>query len=211
MPDVALDAGNSKRGLALDTAKCLGDGVALYGVSDRCSGCMCLDVVELARCTAGTGRSLVNQLDLGMARWCTDIPARGETRCAICRPGGVHRSRLDHGEDRVSVPFGRRQWFQCKDKRSFGTHVAIGFRIERVAGTVRADDSHEIEAAAHPGAAQICDSTNERLFAISACERVHRRVQGSQAGGASRAIRRRRPHEVEVVGNPIGQHGEADA
>ena len=76
---------------------------------------------------------------------------------------------------------------------------------------LRADHPHEVEAAAHPAAAEIGDATDQRPVAIAACERVHRRVQGTQPGGAGRAIRGRRPHEVEVIGDPIGQHGKADA
>ena len=125
--------------------------------------------------------------------------------------GLVDRGRLDHGVDRVSVPVGGRQGLDGENERSFGAHVAVGFSIEGMARAFRADDAHEVEAAAHPAAARIGDGAGERLFAIAARERIHRRVQGTQAGGAGRAVGRGRSHEVEVVRDPIGQHGKADA
>ena len=211
MPNIALDAGNPKRNRAPGTAERLHDGVALDGVSDRSSGGVRLEIVELAWRTAGTSHGLANQQDLGMTCWCADVPAGCKSHGAVCRTSRIHRSRLDHPVDPVPIPFGRRQGLDSEDERSLGTHVAIGIGIERVADTVRADHTHEIEATAHPGTAQIGDGANERLITITARERVHRRVQGGQSGRAGGAIRSRRPHEIEVVGDPIGQHGEASA
>ena len=211
VPDVALDAGNPQRNLTLESAIGLGDGVALDAVAHLGSGRMGFDIVEVQRGAASPGRGLAHQLNLGVTGRRADEPAWRQTDRAISRAGRVHRRRLDHGVDRVSVPFGGRQGLDGEDERSFGTHVAVGRRIEGMADTLRADVAHEIEAAAHPAAAQIGDGADERLFAIATRERIHRCVQGAQAGGAGRAIGGRRPHEVEVVRNPVGQHGKADA
>ena len=153
----------------------------------------------------------LHQRHLAVVGGRADETARRETLGTVGRPRRVDRGRLDHGVDRVPVPLGRRQGLDGKDERAFGAHVAVGFGIEGMALALRADDPHEVEAAAHPGTAQIGDGADQRLVTIAARQRVHRRVQGAHAGGARRAIGRGRSHEVEVIGDPIGQHREADA
>ena len=211
VPDVALDAGNPQRNLTLESAIDLGDGVALDAVAHLGSGRMGFDIVEVQRGAASPGRGLAHQLNLGVTGRRADEPAWRQTDRAISRAGRIHRRRLDHGVDRVPVPLGHRQGLEGKNERPFGTHGTVGFGIEGMARAFRADDPHEVEAAAHPAAAQIGDGADERVFAIAAHERIHRRVQGTQASGAGRAVGRGRSHEVEVVRDPIGQHGKADA
>ena len=183
----------------------------LRWVADCGSGRMRLDVVEVERGEAGARRGFAHQLDLAVVGGRADEAARREAGGAVGGAGRVHRRRLDHGVDRIAVALGRGQWLDGEDERALGAHVAVGCGIEGMAGAVRADDAHEVEAAAHPGAAEIGDGADERLIAVAARQGVHCRVQGGDPGGAGGAVGRRRPHEVEVVGDPVGQHREADA
>ena len=172
---------------------------------------MGFDVVEIPGGAAGAGRGRAHQIGLPVTGRRGDVAPRREADGVVGRSGGVDRGRLDHGMNRVSVALGRRQGLQREDERALGPHVAVGLRIERMALAVRADDTHEVEAAAQPGAAQVGDGTDERLLAVAALERVHRRVQGAQACGTRRAVGDRRSHQVEVIGDSVGQHGHADA
>ena len=144
-------------------------------------------------------------------RGSADKTPRRQPGSAVRRSCGINGCCLDDGVDWVSVPLGRRKGLDGKDKRSLGTHVTVGSSIEGVTHAVWADDSHQVEATAHSAAAQVRYSADQRLVAVAACQCIHCRVQGAQSGGAGRAVGRRRPHEVEVVRNPVGQHGEADS
>ena len=111
---------------------------------------------------------------------------------------------------RSPVSFGGLQRLDRKDEGAFRAHVAVGFRIEGVAPAVRADDAQSIEGSTHPGCAQIVGGPDQGLLAVPAAKRVHGCVQGGQAGGTRRAVGGRRAHQVEVVGDAVGQHRQAD-
>ena len=211
VPDVALDARDPERHLAIGPRERLRDGVALDQIAHHGARRVGLEVVELPGGASGARGGGAHQLDLGVARRRGDVPARCKADGVVGRAGGVDRARLDHRMNGIAVALGRRERLQREDEGAFGTHVAVGLGVEGVALALRADDPQEVEAAAQPGAAQVGDGADERLVAVAAAQRVHRRVQRAQARGAGGAVRDRGPHEVEVVRDPVGQHRDADA
>ena len=209
--DVALHAGDSQRNLAFAVTERFRDGVSFDGVAYRGPGCVGLDVVEIDRAAAGACCGFSHQLDLAVVGGCADEATWRKTECSVGRPGRVDCCGFDHGVDWVPVPLGCRKGLDGKDERTFGTHVSVGPGIEGMTLAVRADDPHEVETAAHSAASQVGHGADKRLVAIAALQRIHRCVQGAQAGGAGRAVGGGGPHEVKVIGDPVGQHGKADA
>ena len=208
--DVALHAGDSKRNLAVESPECLGDGVAFDAVPDPGARRVGFDIVEVQGSASGPGAGRAHQLALTVTGRRGDVTARSQAPTPVGGAGGVDRGRLAHGVDGITIPFGCRQGLYGKDECAFGAHVSVGLRVEGMALAVRAADPHEVEAAAHPAAAEIGDGSHQRLIAIAVLKRMHRRVKSTQAGGTGRAIGHRRHHQVEVIGDPIGQHREAD-
>ena len=208
---VALDAGYPQRRLAVDAAERLRDGVPLDAVAHHGAGCVGLDVVEVPRCAAGPGAGHAHEGHLCVTGGCGDVTPLGEAVGAVGRAGRIDRGRLDDGVNVVAVPLGRGERLDRKAERALRAHVAVGVGVEGVALAVRADDAQGIEGDAEPGPAQVVHGADESLLAIAALQRVHRRVQRGQAGGTGRAMGDRRPHQVEVVGDAVGQHRQADA
>ena len=168
VPDVALDARDPERHLAIGSGERLRDGVAFDPIAHHGARRVGLEVVELPGSAPGARGGGAHQLDLGVAGRRGDVPARCEADGVVGRAGGVDRARLDHGMNGIAVALGRRERLQREDEGAFGTHVAVGLGVEGVALALRADDPHEVEAAAHPGAAQIGDGADERLVAVAA-------------------------------------------
>ena len=202
----------TRRGISrFEPSVCLRDGVAFDAVTDHGARRVGFDVVDAERSASGPGAGGAHQLDLAVAGRRGDVAPRGQAFAAVGGAGGVDRGRLDHGMNGIPVPFGRFEGLDCENECTFRAHVAVGFRVEGAALALGTDDPHEVEAAAHPAAAQEGDGPHQRLIAVAALERIQRRVQGAQARGARRAVSHRRPHQVEVVRDPIGEHREADA
>ena len=209
--DVALDARDTKRNLAFVSSEGLRYGVAFDAVPDPGARRVGFDVVELQGSASGPGAGGAHQLDLSVTGRRGDVAARRQPFAAVGGAGRIDGGRLDDGVYGVAVPLGRCERLDGEDERPLGAHVAVGFRVEGVALALRADDPHEVEAAAHAAAAQKGDGPHQRLVAVAALERVDRRVQGAQARGAGRAVGHRRAHQVEVVRDPVREHREADA
>ena len=75
---------------------------------------------------------------------------------------------------------------------------------------VGADYSQGVEGGAQPGSSHVVDGTDQRLLAVAALEAVHCRMESGEARRTCRAVGRRGPHQVEVVGDAVGEHGQAD-
>ena len=211
VPDVALDAGHAQRNVALDAAEGLGDGIPLDAVAHDGAGGVRLDVVEVLGPQPRALACGAHQFDLRMAGRSGDVPALGETGGVVRGAGRIHRSRLDDGEDVITVPFGCLQRLDGEDEAPFGAHVAVGVRVERVTPAVGADHAEGIEGYAAPGRAQIGHASHQRAVTIALPDRVHRRVQGGEGRGTGGGARERRPHQVQVVGDAVGEHGGVDA
>ncbi len=211
VPDVALDAGHAQRDLAFDAAEGLGDGIPLDSVAHDGACGMRLDVVEIPRPQPGPSTGAAHQFDLRMAGRCGDVPALREPAAVVGGPRRIDRGGFDHRVDVVPFPFGRFQRLDGENEGPFGTHVAVGVGIERVTPAVGADDAEGIEGDAAPGRTQIGRGSHQRAVAVALNDRVDRRVQGRKRSGTGRGTRNRRPHQVQVVGNAIGQHRGVDA
>ena len=210
VPHVALHAGKPQRNGSAASAERLRDRVALDAVAHHGAGRMGFDVVEVPRRPPRAGAGRAHQLDLRVPGGCGDVAPLGEAAGAVGGAGRIERGSLHHGANRVSVPLRRLEWLDREREGPFGTHVSVRFRVERVTLAVGADDPQGIERGAQPGGSQVVDGPHDGLLAIPAPERVDGRVQGGEACGARRAVRDRRPHQVEVVGDAIGQHRHTD-
>ena len=146
-----------------------------------------------------------------MAGGGSDVASLRQPHAAVGGAGGVHGGRLHHGVDGIAVTLRRRQRLDGEHERPFRAQVAVGVRVEGVALALRTDHSQGVEAGALPGRPQVVGGSDERLLAVTRAQRVDRFVQRGQAGGARRAAGQRRSHQVEVVGDAVGQHGQADA
>ena len=146
-----------------------------------------------------------------MAGGGSDVASLRQPHAAVGGAGGVHGGRLHHGVDGIAVTLRRRQRLDGEHERPFRAQVAVGVRVEGVALALRADHPQGVEAGALPGRPQVVGRSHERLLAVACAQRVQRFVQRGQAGGAGRAAGQRRPHQVEVVGDAVGQHSQADA
>ena len=151
MPDIALDAGNSERNRAVDTAERLCDGVAFYTITDHGAGRMGFNIIKLLWPTPGAGASGAHQLNLGVAGRRGNIASLCQALGAVGCPGRIDGGRLHHGIDAVSVSFRHLQGLEREDKRTFRTHVTIRFRVKGMALAIRADDPQRIEAATESG------------------------------------------------------------
>ena len=211
MPDIALDAGHSQRRRALGAAERLADCVALDAVADHGAGGVCLHVVEFLRRTPGTGGRLPHQRHLSMAGGGGDVAPLRQADAAVGGAGRVHGGRLHYRVDRIAVALGRRQRLDREHERPFRTQVAVGVGVEGVALALGTDHAQGVEAGALTGRPQVVCRPDEGLLAVPRPQRVQRLVQRGQTGGTGRAARQRRAHQVEVVGDAVGQHRQADA
>ena len=140
-----------------------------------------------------------------------DVAPRGQAGGVVRGPGRVDRGGLDHREDVVAVPFGRPERLYGKDETPLGAHVAVGVGVEGVAAAVGTDDAESVEGGAAAGRAQIGRAADQRLFAVALPDRVDRRVERRQRRRAGRRAGDRRPHQVQVIGDAVGQHRGVDA
>ena len=99
----------------------------------------------------------------------------------------------------VAVSLGCSQGLDYEDKHAFRSHVPVGFRIERVAFAVGADDAQGIESEAGQRSAQVVGRTDHGLLTIATPEGINCAVQRTQTGGARRAAAHRRSCQVEEV------------
>ena len=210
MTYVAFDAGNPQRHIALAVPEGFGNGVALHSVAHNGAGGMGFDIVELPGDATRTGAGSAHQLHLSMAGWCGDVSSLSQAGSAIGCAGRIDRGGFNHRVDRVSVPFSRLQRLNGKDERPFRAYVSVGFRIKGMAFTIRTDHTQRIESSADAGRPQVIGRADKSLLAVTGAKRVDGRVQGGQAGGTRGATGKGRPHQIEVVRNPVGQHGHAD-
>ena len=210
VPHVALDACHPERRVPPVTER-FGDGVALDAVADHRAGRMGFDVVELPRLPAGAGAGRAHQVHLRMSGRRRDVAPRRKARSTVGGAGGIDRGGLHHGVDGVAVPFGRRQRFDRENEGSFRTHVTVRLRVEGVASPIRADDPQRVEAGAEARGAEVVGRRHESLFAVAGAQCVQRGMQRRQAGGTCGAAGERGSHQVEVIGDAVGQHGHADA
>ena len=211
VPHVALDAGNPQRGLPLGSGKRVRDGVAFDPIPHDRAGGMGFDVVEFLWPATGTGSRYPHQLGLGMTGGRRDVAPRCQALAPVGSAGRIDGGSLDDSVDGVPITLGRRQRLDGEDERPLGTHVAVGFRVEGMALPVGADDFQGVEGGAQPGGSQVIDRTDQRLLAVAALEAVHGRMERREARRTRRAVGCRGPHQVEVVGDAVGEHGQADA
>ena len=210
VPHVALHRCQPERHGSIEAAEGFRDRVAFDAVAHHGAGRMRFDVVEVPRCTARAGAGRTHQLDLRVTGRRGDVAPLRQAAGAVGGARGIDRGPLQHAVDGVSVPLGRRERLDREREGSLGTHVPVRFRVERVALAVGADDSQGVEGCAQPRCSEVVDGPHDGLLAVAAHERVDGRVQGGEAGGTRRAVGDGRPHQVEVVGNAIGQHRETD-
>ena len=208
---VALDAGDAERSLATRTTERFADRVPFDAVADYRAGRVGFDVVEIARGDTGSHARSAHQLDLRMARRGGDVAALGESRTAVGRASRVHGRGVHQRVDAVSVSLGSCQRLEGEDERPFRANVPVGVGVEGMTLAVRADDAKGVEGGAEPGGSQIVDGADDGLLAVTVLQGRHRCVHGGEARRTCRAVGRRRPHQVEVVRDPIREHSQADA
>ena len=208
---VALHTGHAEGRLALDAAERLGNGVSFDAVAHDRAGRVRLHVVEVLRPQSRAPAGLAHEFDLRMARRRRDVAPLGESGGVIGGPGRVDRRGFDRREDVVSVPLGRLQRLHGEHERALRPHVAIGVGVEGMAPAIRTYDAECVEGGAAAGGPQVGGGAHQSLLAIALTHRVHRRVKRGQRRRASGGGRDRRPHEVEMVGDPVRQHRGVDA
>ena len=109
---------------------------------------MGFDVVEILRDTTGTGAGCPHQFRLRMTSGCCDVTPLRQPDAPIGGAGSIDGRCLNDGVDRIPVALGRRQRFDGEDERTFRAHVAVGFRVEGMALSIRADDAQGVEGSA---------------------------------------------------------------
>ena len=211
VPDVALDAGHAQGDLAFDATEGLGDGIPLDSVAYDGAGGMRLDVVEVLGPQPRALACGAHQFDLRMTGRSGDVPALGKSTAIVGGSRRIHRGGFDHRVDVVAVPFGGFQRLDGEYEGPFGTHVAVGVGIERMTPAVGTDDAEGIERDAAPGRTQVGRRSHQGAVAVALHHRVHRRMQGGERSGAGSGAGNRRPHQVQVVGDAVGQHRGVDA
>ena len=211
VPQIALDAGDPQGELPVASAERVRNGIAFNPVAHRGAGGMRLDIVEIPGRPPGLGMGRAHQRRLRMlCRRRNEAPV-GQTPGAVGDSGRVQDRGLHHRMHAVPVPLRGRQGFDGKEEHTFGAHVAIGIRAERIGPALRTDDSKLVESDAHPGRREGIARAHEGLLAVAGFEGVQGCVQGTQTGGTGRGHGERWSHQVQVIGNPIGQHGNAPA
>ena len=208
VPQVALHA-RDPEGLAAPGAERLADRVRLDGIPDRGPRRMRLDVVDGAGVHRRPLARASGDRNLGVAGGGGDLATLSEPLHAVRRARGVDCGALHESEDPVAVRFGERQRLQREDERAFGSQVPVRARVEAPAASFGADDPQGVEPVALHRAAEVVDGPDEGLAAVPDAERGHRRVGRGEGRGARGAVRRRRPHQVEVVRDPVREHREA--
>ena len=137
-------------------------------VAEASAGAVGFDVINGVGFDARVGERLADDGFLrGAAR---DGQARA--RAVLVDRGAAHQR-----EDRVAVGFGAREAFEHDHAGAFGAHVAVGFRVERLAAPVgrqhrrfaHADRAERIEQRVH--------TADDRRGALTAAQAERRFVQ----------------------------------
>ncbi|GAA4107537.1 hypothetical protein GCM10022284_55960 [Streptomyces hundungensis] len=171
------------------------EGAGLDRVTQRRSGAVCLDEVDVTGVQARVGECGAHDLLLGGAA------GRGD---AVAGAVLVDGRALDEGEDAVAVAAGVGEPFQDEDADAFGEAGAVGGGRERLADPVGGQAALPAEGAEGAGAAHDGDSAGQREIGLAGPQGPGGQVQGDQGGGAGGVDRDGGPLQTEGVGDAAG-------
>lgn len=174
------------------------EGQHLDEVAQRGAGAVRLDVAHLPGCGAGPVERRGDDLAL-----CRAVRGHDAVAAAVL----AHRAAVHDGVHEVAVAHRVRQAAQDDDTDALAAADAAGPGGERPAPPVRGGQPGELVDPVQRGAQDEVDPAGQRQVALAGQQRRARQVHGDQGRGAGGVHGQAGPAQIELVGEPVGQHG----